>query len=340
MNLIKLAEETKDRDTVPRVVETVGGGLIGAASLGAATGTEKMYHGTSLENAEKIKQEGLLASMGGSGKAKDIGFGDYVENSKGYVHGTKIKAIAKNYAKMNDPEIMEEMKGLNPIRQRMHELEKAKDMMPLDQWKREYRAVVSEYNQASNQLVKNVEGKSLKGVGEILTGRIPYQIIKDAEIDTDAGASKMVAFKTRQDIPREAIYGSDAKLAERAKYYGKNFAHYVTEHPKRFLTGAGALTAGGLLVGDGLLRNEEVPLGSFAKLASSKWNNMVMDVQLVNAGILKVASTDYNERMIQTKMRRTGCSREEAERTMDIADSQYLSEVFMDDFVKKLGGKK
>lgn len=55
-------------------------------------------------------------------------------------------------------------------------------------------------------------------------------------------------------------------------------------------------------------------------------------------GLIKIASTNYNERMIENKIRRTGCSREEAERTMDIADSQYLSEVFMDDFVNKLTG--
>jgi hypothetical protein len=316
--LIKIAEETKEkkeREVPGRVTETLGGAGIGAASFGAATGTEKFYHGTSTENAEKIKSEGLLASMGGTGKAKDIGYDNYVENSKGYVHGTKMPSVAKNYAKMNHPEVMRELQSMEAYRSRVEEVSNLKGQIPEADYISLKESAVRDFGSAQNRLLNKIDSVKADGTGEVIRGRLPYDIYKGTEIDTDAGRSRMQAFKTKRDIPVEAIHGSEAMLSDRAKYYGKNFLNYAKEHPKRLLTGAAGLGIGSTLVADGLLRNEEVPLFGTVKLASS---------------------TNYNERMIELKMRRTGCSREEAERTMDIADSQYLSEVLMGDFVNKL----
>lgn len=323
--LIKIAEEKeekkkKEREIPGRVTETLGGAGIAAASFGAATGTEKFYHGTSTENAEKIKSQGLLAQMGGTGKAKDIGYDNYVENSKGYVHGTKMKSVADNYAKMNHPEVMRELQSMEAYRSRLKDVEQLKGQVPEADYNSFKQSAVRDFHNAQTRLINKIDSVKIDGVGEVLRGRLPYDIFKDTEIDKDAGSSRMQAFKTKRDIPIEAIHGSDAMLSDRAKYYGKNFLNYAKEHPKRLLAGAAGLGVGSTLVADGLLRNEEVPLFGTVKLASS--NN-------------------YDERMIELKMRRTGCTREEAERTMDIADSQYLSEVFMKDFVNKLtGGKK
>lgn len=305
--LSKIAEEDKDRKTGKRVIEGAGGAALAAGSIGAATGTEKFYHGTSFENAKDIKQHGLLANKGGTGAAKDLGVPQYVDNSQGYVHATKFKPNATMYAKMNHPDSQKDLEKVRGLRNKIQEVDQSQFGSAVDEFTKENRAMQS-----------RMSARKLSESGEVLKGRVPYDLFQRAEIDKDSGGSKIMAFKTKENIPVEAIHGSSATLGQRAKYYGKNFAGYAKNHTGRLALGLGGVGLGTALVGDSLLRDKEKPI----------------------AGTLKLASTNYDERMIQNKMRRTGCSREEVERTMDIADSQYLSEVFMDDFVNKLTGGK
>lgn len=303
--LSKIAEEDKDRKNGKRVIEGAGGAALAAGSIGAATGTEKFYHGTSFENAKDIKQHGLLANKGGTGAAKDLGVPQYVDNSQGYVHATKFKPNATMYAKMNHPDSQKDLEKVRGLRNKIQEVDQSQFGSAVDEFTKENRAMQS-----------RMSARKLSESGEVLKGRVPYDLFQRAEIDKDSGGSKIMAFKTKENIPVEAIHGSSATLGQRAKYYGKNFAGYAKNHTGRLALGLGGVGLGTALVGDSLLRDKEKPI----------------------AGTLKLASTNYDERMIQNKMRRTGCSREEVERTMDIADSQYLSEVFMDDFVNKLTG--
>lgn len=306
--LIKIAEEEKDRKTGKRVIEGAGGAALAAGSIGAATGTEKFYHGTSFENAKDIKQNGLLANKGGTGAAKDLGVPQYVDNSQGYVHATKFKPNAMMYAKMNHPDSQKDLEKVRGLRNKIQQVDQS-----------QFRNAVDEFVTENKAMQSRLRARKLSESGEVLKGRVPYNLFNRAEIDTDSGSSKIMAFKTKENIPVEAIHGSSATLGERAKYYGKNFANYAKNHTGRLALGLGGVGLGTAMVGDSLVRDKEKPI----------------------AGTLKLASTNYDERMIQNKMRRTGCSRAEAERTMDIADSEYLSEVFMDDFVNKLtGGKK
>lgn len=326
--LIKIAEEEmKERDWYRRPIEGTAGSLLVSMSLDKAIGAEKFYHGTSFENAEKIKEQGFLANKGGSGvTSSGLGVGGNQE----YVHGTKWKSIAKNYAKSNHPDALKDMELVRVLEGKMTDIMKDEDWVSSEEGRRNFVNAREEMSKALDTFHKNRPKRPLKESGEIITGRLPYELFDRAEVDTRLGNSKSTAFKTKENIPVEAIRGSSATTTERAKYYGKNFANYAKDYPGRLALGLGGLGLGGVMVADSFLRDKEMPLGNKLVLATTE-----------SFGLSKLASIDYNERLVNMKMRRTGCSRAEAERTMDIADSQYLSEVFMDDFVNKLtGGKK
>lgn len=86
-------EQTKDEvGLVP-----LGAGLLAAkASVPRLLGYHKVYHGTSVEKANKILREGFDPARGGSGAAK--GHRGFERQSAGKVHVTKSPIISRMFA--------------------------------------------------------------------------------------------------------------------------------------------------------------------------------------------------------------------------------------------------
>ena len=95
-------KETKDnKSTGTRVGAGVGALGLAKVSKNPATGRTRVYHGTSNDAWKKIKKEGFDPKKGGTGAAghaKDrTGYSDFVDKSKGKVHVTRLKSVAKGF---------------------------------------------------------------------------------------------------------------------------------------------------------------------------------------------------------------------------------------------------
>ena len=81
-----------------------GAGLM-YGSKDRIVGEKTLYHGTSLNNAKLIEQQGLRTDKGGSGGSSDVGgikANHYRDVSRGRVYATAHKSKAKAYAKITE----------------------------------------------------------------------------------------------------------------------------------------------------------------------------------------------------------------------------------------------
>ena len=88
-------KSAEDKDLRPAVYGAAGAGLV-YHSPSHLLGYTKVYHGTDAETAKKIHEQGMDPAKGGSGAANLRP--DYVENSKGKVHVSRMKTYAEMYA--------------------------------------------------------------------------------------------------------------------------------------------------------------------------------------------------------------------------------------------------
>lgn len=100
----KIAGEAEGSDANPLLAPgaaAVGGaGLLALPSTrGNLTGYKRVYHGTGDEIARSVREQGLQASMGGSGAAEVSGSNQFIQGSKGKVHVSPMKSVGKFFAK-------------------------------------------------------------------------------------------------------------------------------------------------------------------------------------------------------------------------------------------------
>lgn len=105
--LVKLAKERDKSKLKDAAIYGAGSAALAKAAPSRLLGYHNVYHGTSKENAAKIKRDGKLkASMGGGGNGASQSMGNknefmsdtFKERSKGKVHFTKTEGIAKFFA--------------------------------------------------------------------------------------------------------------------------------------------------------------------------------------------------------------------------------------------------
>lgn len=235
-----------------------GGAILGGAALAnknmnKATGMETLYHGSSKENIENIKREGLQASRAGDGvstrRANLRGkLGDEAVDGKVYMAGKK--SHAQDYA--NQAAL--EAAGHSPS-----------DINFMTQWN---------HDKYRKEALKN------KGLGDIATIKIPYDDLKGMDlVDNpelkglskeewinsmrESGAYKLDSDKKvgkiydnlkndstviQGDVPSKYIKGSDDFIGRQTL---RGLADYAKENPKRFTQGAGAVAGGLGLAGAG-----------------------------------------------------------------------------------------
>jgi hypothetical protein len=207
--LIQLAARSEKEVGVGNYV--VGGaGLYGGSrlmyrGLPMVLGQQRVYHGTSRQNASKIKSEGFKTKYGGiNGSSAHVGSASYVKNSTGKIHVTPSKRVASGFATLNG----------------------------LDKGKSEAEKMLA--------MIKGVALRSA-GDGEVITAHVPYGNFKqNFKIDPDMPGR--VAFTTDADIGRSFVgkrsvfHGVSAGSVLRyAKKYPERLAKGV---------GLGALGAG------------------------------------------------------------------------------------------------
>ena len=97
--LMKRAEEIDKEASIGR---NVAKGALGAALIAGSAnnilGKKTLYHGTSKDNWDKIKSEGMLSDRGGSGASKSVGNNAYQKNSENKVHLTGLRPVANVYS--------------------------------------------------------------------------------------------------------------------------------------------------------------------------------------------------------------------------------------------------
>ena len=100
------------------ILGTAGAGALLYANRDRLLGYHKVFHGTSGAAAESIINEGLDPNWGGKGGAAEIADrGDFVEQSKGKVHFSKLRRVARGYADTVDPDSGVLLKAYIPHRQ-------------------------------------------------------------------------------------------------------------------------------------------------------------------------------------------------------------------------------
>lgn len=174
-----------------------------------ATGQERLYHGTSAQNWNTIKEEGLRADRGGIGGASEaVGSSGFVDHSKGRVHVTKKRMVANAFAGYASSK---DIPGAEP------------------------------HTEALKGIFGNHAGKRVKMYMNY--GKWD----KDFEFDPDCVGDKYFkdcAARGKVNINPDEIVGSSAPLRAKLTRAIKYFPEYAKAYPKRLAGGIG-LTAGG-----------------------------------------------------------------------------------------------
>lgn len=233
-------------------------GAIGT-SKNMILGKKRMYHGTSKKNWESIKNEGLKASRGGIGGASvAVGSQNYIKNSKGKVHATRVRPLANMYANMNEVDSPIITKGGKLVNNALGYMTDGKISSTDPNY--------SEFLEARNKILdyqkKNKVNMTKETVtnffkkpknGKVLKINMDYDKYKAMELDPDQAGEyvknfgriqRNVASRGNINISPEEIAGSSVKIKDRMKHTFKNMPGYIKNNPKRFGGGVALASAG------------------------------------------------------------------------------------------------
>lgn len=224
--------DKKNKDDKKNLVMGLAGAGALAKSKNMIIGRKTMFHGTSKENWDKIKKEGLRTDKGGYGgaseayKAKEIinnrvkdsvSEGDrYIKGSKGYVHFTPRRAIANQYANVASGNLDYDLAG-------------GKEMIDSS-----LRVKKGGKRVKMNVLYDNYKKSQFdNGLDSVSAFSKPEQVM----------LKHLHGSKTKIDVSPEEIVGSSAKMKDRINQTAKALPGYIKNNKVRF--GAGIALAGG-----------------------------------------------------------------------------------------------
>lgn len=256
--------------------------IVGSKDL--VTGKKTLYQGTSRENWDRIKHEGLKADKGGTGASKSVGNSAYQKNSEGKVHLTAMRPVANIYASANTPEIKAKREELQYLKDKMLNLsvkqgEPGKSVVDYKLRRGYHKRQVDKIKALENELrgmnlkqnrnpVNVFISPSVLTEGKTIKVKMPYDKWKN-EMEQDregvmykkyvnklSGDNnpviKNMAARGHIDIPIEEIVGSEAPLKDKVKHTTSNMPSYISNNPARFGLGTVAAATGGKLLLDSI----------------------------------------------------------------------------------------
>lgn len=277
--LKKVANEDMEKEAN---IKSVAKGALGAAlmagSADAILGKKTLYHGTSKDNWENIKREGMKADRGGSGASKSVGNNAYQKNSENKVHLTGLKPVANVYSSANTPEIKKKRDDLAQFKDKAFDIivnQGAPGKSTVDyKLKKGRQKIYDELRAYKEDELKrmNMDQRTFKNVfinpsidtdGKTVKVNLDYNKWKNNMEQDREGVMfkkhvnkylrgnnnslvKQMAARGNIDVLPEEISGSDATISEKAKHTLSQLPGYIKQNPLRFgagLTGAGAGTA-------------------------------------------------------------------------------------------------
>lgn len=276
--LRKKASECDDIEKQAGIKSSIAKGTLGAALLAgsadAILGKKTLYHGTSKENWEKIKEQGLRSQHGGTGASKSVGNNAYQKNSENKVHLTGLRPVANIYASSNTPEIKQTREDLAEFKDKVFDVMvhqgppgKSKVDYKLKKGRQKVYQELVKYKEDELRRM-NMEQRTLKNVlidpsintdGKTVKVKMDYNKWKhNMEQDREGVMLKKqvnkhlkgnnnpivkhIAARGNVDILPEEIVDSNVGLSEKAKHTLNNLPGYIKENPLRF--GAGVTSAG------------------------------------------------------------------------------------------------
>lgn len=282
-------QEENEIEKIAKVTpEAIKKGALGAALLVGSrdlvTGKKTLYQGTSKENWDRIKSEGLKANKGGTGASKSVGNSAYQKNSQGKVHLTAMRPVANIYASANTPEISSKREEIQALKDRMLNLtveqgEPGKSVVNY-KLKRGYHKRQVDKIRAMEQQLRDMnirQGKnpintfvdpSILTDGKTIKVKLDYDKWKSHMEQDREGVMykryinklpgnnnpiiKNMAARGSIDVPIEEISGSDASSKDKIKHTLSNLPSYIKNNPGRFAAGLGGSAIGSKLLVDSI----------------------------------------------------------------------------------------
>lgn len=266
--------------SVRHALKSGGKALAGIALIKGSSdmllGKKTVYHGTSKDNWDSIKEKGLMSSKGGKhGVSANVNKG-FKDESKNKIHVTSTKPVATYHAVFGSrPEEF-------PVTRLRVDLNRRKDNilkrygsvanMP-ERTKQTYKKLDREQKELYPLSQKEYKrghflepGKN----GKVVKAKIDYDKFKNMEIDdklplnrylekkSDGKVSKMlqknIAARGAVDITPEEIKDSDVDIEDRVKHTRKALPSYIKNNPLRFGAGVVGTGMGAKLIRDSLRR--------------------------------------------------------------------------------------
>lgn len=271
----KASEDIEKEASAPSsVLKGALGAAMIAGSGNALLGKKTLYHGTSKENWDRIKEEGMRADKGGSGASKSVGNNAYQKNSENKVHLTGVKPIANVYSSSNTPEIRKKRDELVQFKDKAFNItvtQGAPGKSTVNyKLKKGHQKVYQELAKYKEDELKrmNMAQRTFKNVfinpsidtdGKTVKVKLDYNKWKNnMEQDregvmfkkqvnkylkgNDNPVVKQMAARGNIDVLPEEIVGSNAGISAKAKHTLSQLPGYIKENPLRF--GAGLASAG------------------------------------------------------------------------------------------------
>lgn len=284
--LKKVAEESIEKEA--SVSKSLAKGALGTALLLGSSdsllGKKTLYHGTSKDNWENIKREGMKSDKGGSGASKSVGNDAYRKNSENKVHLTALRPIANSYSSVNTPEIKQKREELSELKDKAFEIivnQGAPGKSTVDyKLKKGRQKVYKELAKYKEDELKrlNMSQRTLKNVfinpsadtgGKTVKVNLDYDKWKNNMKQDREGVAfkkqvnkylkgdsnpivKHMAAKGDIDVTPEEISGSGVGISEKAKHTLSKLPGYIKQNPARFSAGLAGTGAGTVLLANAL----------------------------------------------------------------------------------------
>lgn len=241
-SMCKYAEE--DSSVTGRVAAGAGGVLGLRMGLPRLLGARLLYHGTGSANKQRILQEGLQPSMGGSSGGASMSLANidggsaeaFAKQSRGKVHVTEFKPYARFFENFASGELPSRME------RRLERIGGERNFKNLTTMQK-VKEAVGHVGDFAGSLIRSKGGVLSMPMSEVEYDKT-FNFVRDMD-GAPAFPGRTMAATTTDAIPSSLIRGGkDFSWGERLGRIVKDLPASIANNPKRFLAGAGLSALG------------------------------------------------------------------------------------------------